>query len=263
MKSKFNIILTVFVLAAIVLLASYFYWSFVKTQDKLNNAPNESAQNHSSLPNTEKEISTSTPPFVVKGEISRGNPAKKQIIFTFDAGAGINSAQKILEIAASHNVKVTFFCTGKFAQNNSELIKQIAQEGHEIFNHTYSHPHLTQITDEQIIEELDKAEQILSSLTGKTAKPYFRPPYGDRNAHVLEVAKQEGYQSVFWSLDALDWMVDKTEEQVKERIYTNLKPGAIILMHVGDNITGDILDEVFTYIEDQDYKIVSLTEGLK
>ena len=64
-------------------------------------------------------------------------------------------------------------------------------------------------------------------------------------------------------LDALDWMTDKTAEQVKQRIYSNLKNGAIILMHVGDDITGNILDEVFTYIENQGYKIVSLSEGIK
>jgi delta-lactam-biosynthetic de-N-acetylase len=262
MKSKKSVILVLLLFTALVL-AGVFYWSFVRTQDKLNNSPDESAQNNSGLPSTENEASTSTPPFVVKDEISRGNPAKKQIIFTFDAGSGINSAQKILDVARQHNLKVTFFSTGKFAEKNPDLIKQISAEGHEIFNHTYSHPHLTQITDTQIKEELDKTEQIVSDLTGQTTKPYFRPPYGDRNAHVIEVTEQNGYQSVYWTLDALDWMADRTEGQVKERIYANLKNGAIILMHIGDNITGNILDEVFTYIEDQGYKIVGLTEGLK
>jgi peptidoglycan/xylan/chitin deacetylase (PgdA/CDA1 family) len=260
-KIFFKILIILFIVAFV--LAGVFYWSFVKTQDKLNNVPNESAQNYSNMPNTENEIPTSTSPFVVKGEISRGNPAKKQVIFTFDAGAGTNSLQKILAVAKQHNVKVTFFSTGKFAEKNPDLIKQISAEGYEIFNHTYSHPHLTQITNEQIKEELDKTEHIISSLTDKITKPYFRPPYGDRNSHVLEVAKENGYQSVFWTLDALDWMADKTEDQVKNRIYSNLKNGAIILMHVGDNITGDILDEVFTKIENDNYKIVSLTEGLK
>ncbi|OGZ33968.1 MAG: hypothetical protein A2Y98_00655 [Candidatus Portnoybacteria bacterium RBG_19FT_COMBO_36_7] len=262
MKSKKSAIFILLLFTALVL-AGVFYWSFIKTQDKLNNLPNESAQNYSNLPNTEKEISTSTPPFVIKDEISRGNPAKKQIIFTFDAGAGSNSLQKILEVTKAHNLKLTFFSTGKFAQKYPDLIKQIAAEDHEIFNHTYSHPHLTQITDEQIKEELDKTEQIIIGLTGQTTKPYFRPPYGDRNSYVLELAKEEGYQSVYWTIDAWDWMTDKTEEQVKNRIYSNLKNGSIILMHIGDNITGNILEEVFTKIKNDGYKIVSLTEGLK
>jgi len=260
MKSKKSTIFILLLFTALIL-AGVFYW-----QTKQSETPGspKSSNGTSSLPQTsENEIATSAPPFVVKGEVSRGNPAKKQIIFTFDAGAGTNSAQKILETAKAHNLKLTFFITGKFAEKNPELIKQISSKDHEIFNHTYSHPHLTQITDEQIKEELDKTEQIISSLTGKTTKPYFRPPYGDRNNHVLMVAKNEGYQSAYWTLDALDWMSDKTEEQVKKRIYSNLKSGAIILMHAGDDITGNVLDEVFTYVENQGYKIVSLTEGLK
>lgn len=260
MKHKKLTIFILFLLSAIIL-AGVFYWQ--KGQNQTPASP-KSSNNTSTLPQTsENEIATSTPPFIVKGKISHGNPNKKQIVFTFDCGAGINSVQKILETAQKHNLKLTFFSTGKFAEQNPDLIKQISAEGHEIFNHTYSHPHLTQITDEQIKEELDKTEQIISGLTGTTTKPFFRPPYGDRNEHVLNIAGQDGFQSVYWTLDALDWETGKTAGEVKQRIYSNLKPGEIILMHVGDDITGNILDEVFTYIKNQGYKIVNLTEGLK
>lgn len=261
MISKFYTILIIFFLAAIVLLAGLFYWQTRQSEPPVN--PPQSQTPSTLPPSSENEIATTTPPFQISGEISRGNPNKKQIIFTFDGGAGINSAQKILETAQKHNLKLTFFSTGKFAEKNPDLIKQIASSGHEIFNHTYSHPHLTQLTDEQIKEELIKTDQIISDLTNTTTKPFFRPPYGDRNTHVLEIAQGAGWQSVYWTLDALDWMTDKTAEQVKQRIYSNLKNGAIILMHVGDDITGSILDEVFTYIENQGYKIVSLSEGVK
>jgi len=261
MASRLYKIIVVVLATAIIALAGIFYW-----QDKQKQtvpAPN-AANQISTLPqSSENETALASPPLQVTGEISRGNPAKKQIIFTFDAGAGINSLQKILEVTKQHNVNVTFFSTGKFAQNHPELIKQITAGGHEIFNHTYSHPYLTQLTDEQIKAELDEADQIISDLTGVTTKPYFRPPYGDRNAHVLEIAANEGYQSVFWSLDALDWMAGKTDQEVKDRIFANLKNGEIILMHVGDNITGSILNEVFTYVENRGYAIASLTKGLK
>ncbi len=213
---------------------------------------------------TEPEVATTSALFVApKGEISRGNPNKKQIIFTFDCGSGINSADKILEAAQKHNLKLTFFTTGKFAEQNPEVIKKFAAADHEIFNHTYDHPHLTQITDNQIKEGLEKTDEIIGGLTGTTTKPFFRPPYGDRNQHVLEVASNAGFQSIYWTIDALDWMAGRTDEQTKERIYSSLRDGEIILMHVGDNITGNILDEVFAYIEGQGYKIASLSEGLK
>lgn len=212
---------------------------------------------------TSEEIATSTLFEIPEGEISRSNTSKKQLIFTFDCGSGINSVAQILEVAKKHNVKLTFFATGKFAEKYPDTIKKISAAGHEIFNHTYSHSHLTQITDEEIKNELEKADKIISDLIGKTTQPYFRPPYGDRNQNVLDIAKQSGFYSVYWTFDALDWMPDKTAEQVKQQIYSKISPGAIILMHVGDDITGNILDEVFIKVENEKYEIASLTEGLK
>lgn len=268
MALKIYTILIILLLAAIISLAGVFYWQTGKPPNQTS-GPNSPNQINKLPQSSENEIlppeqtATTTPNLQSMGEISRGNPNKKQIIFTFDAGAGTNSAQKILEVAKKHNVKITFFITGKFAERNPELIKQIAADGHEIFNHTYSHPHLPQLTGEQIKEELNQTEQVISNLTSATTKPYFRPPYKDRDERVLKIAQELGYQSAVWTIDALDWLPDKTEEEVKQKILGNLKNGAIILMHVGDNITGDILDEVFTNIENQGYKIVNLTEGLK
>lgn len=261
-QKKINILFFVFILV-IIGLTIIFYWQAKKQiiiEGQSQNPPGAN-QLPQSLEN-EKEPATSTP-FQIKGEISYANPNKKQIVFTFDAGASANSFVKILEIAKDHNIKTTFFITGKFAEKFPDLVKQAANEGHEIFNHTYSHPHLTQLTDEQIENELIKAEQIISNITGATTLPYFRPPYKERDERVLAIVRELGYQSVVWTIDALDWMSEKTDQEVKEKIYSGLKNGAIILMHAGDNITGNILDEVFTYIENQGYKIVSLTEGLK
>lgn len=260
---KIFIILIVLLSAAAILLAGVFYQTQNTAQNNL--AQNDATQinTDTALPKTgEQEIATTTPPLKVKDEISKGNPDRKQIIFTFDGGAGANSTQRILDVAKKHGAKVTFFVTGKFTEKNPELIKQIAADGHETFNHTYSHPYLTQATDEKIREEFSKTEEIVKNLTGKTTKPFFRPPYGDRNKHVLEIAQSEGYQSVFWTFDALDWMTNKTANEVKQRIYDKLSNGAVILMHIGDDITGEILDEVFTKIENEGYKIASLTEGL-
>lgn len=120
--------------------------------------------------------------------------------------------------------------------------------GHEVFNHTYSHPHLTQLSDAQIRSELLRAEQIIRGLTGKTTRPFFRPPYGERNSRVLGVAGKEGYQAVMWTVDALDWKESQgvTATQVKQRVLSSLKPGAIYLFHVGDNLSGQVLDQLIS-----------------
>jgi delta-lactam-biosynthetic de-N-acetylase len=207
------------------------------------------------------QVSASTIP---AKEITHGDTYKKQVIFTFDGGGTTESGDKILEVLAKHHVKGTFFLTGKMVEKNPDLVKRIAFAGHEIFNHTYDHPDLTKASAEKISEELSNMEKVLQKTTGLSPKPYFRAPYGSRNAEVLATAEKDGYQSIYWTVDALDWKEKQgeTSVQVKKRILTSVAPGALYLMHVGDNITGSILDDVFTTIESEGYKIVSLTQGL-
>lgn len=197
-------------------------------------------------------------------EIVRIKTGKKIVVFTFDAGAGKQSLDSILKTLKKHGVKATFFVTGSFAEKNGEDIRRIAAEGHEVFNHTDTHPNLTKITDEKIIAELESAEQKISMLTGKTTKPFFRPPYGARDERVRRVCASAGYRCVYWTVDALDWKEDQgiTDAEVKTRILKNLSPGAIYLMHIGDNITGRVLDEVLTEIKRQGYGILSLSQAM-
>ncbi len=198
-------------------------------------------------------------------EISRGNTEKRQVIFTFDGGSGNSSTEDILKALEKHHIKGTFFLTGKFVEKNPELVKKIKEGGHEIFSHTYDHPHLTEISDANIIKEFEDMDKVLFETVGIHSKPYFRPPYGDRDERVLRVAAQQGYRSVFWTIDARDWMEEDGESDfsVADRIMLNLKPGTIYLMHLGDSITGKILDKVFSEIEKLNYRIVSLTEGIQ
>ena len=203
-------------------------------------------------------------PTVADKEIRHGDTSKKQIIFTFDGGGTVQSASKILEVLAKHKVTGTFFLTGEMIKNNPDFVKNIAAAGHEIFSHTYDHPDLTKLSDSEITNELNKTEDVLKSTVGISPKPYFRAPFGLRDARVLAVAADAGYQSVYWTEDALDWdtIRGETPNKVRERILTSLADGNIYLMHVGDVITGEILDDVFSTIESRGYKIVSLTQGM-
>ncbi len=221
-----------------------------------------------------RSIEKDTPPLItaieipfdglVPSEITQGDASKKQIIFTFDGGEGIQSATSTLAILKKHQIKGTFFLTGKWVQNNMWLARMIHNEGHEIFNHTFDHPHLTTLSILDVQKELTDMDNRAIYITGSSTKPYFRPPYGDRDARVLASAANAGYRSVYWTIDAQDWRENEgmTENEVKGRILDNTGPGSIVLMHLGDNITGNILDEVLTTLEKRGYKMVSLTEGL-
>jgi peptidoglycan/xylan/chitin deacetylase (PgdA/CDA1 family) len=203
-------------------------------------------------------------PYASTTEIVRGDTTKKQVIFTFDGGSTIQSAQSILDVLKKHHVRGTFFLTGQTVVKYPELVSEIVRDGHEIFNHTYDHPKLTALSDDEITNELVRMNTELVKVTGVSSQPYFRAPYGDRDARVRTVAYDAGYQSVYWTVDALDWKEasGETNESVTQRILSHVSPGTIYLMHIGDTITGDILDAVFTEIESRGYMIVPLTKGI-
>lgn len=201
---------------------------------------------------------------VISKEISKINTTNKVVVFTFDGGSGIQSMDLILSTLAKYNLTSTFFLTGKWAEANVNDVKRINNAGHEIFNHSYSHPDFATISDAQIAEEFSKTETIISNITDQSTKPFFRPPYGSRNVHIREYAASLGYQDVYWTIDALDWKesTGTTAETVKSRILDNLAPGNIYLMHIGDNLTGQVLDVVIQEILNRGYTIMSLYEAI-
>lgn len=197
-------------------------------------------------------------------EIVSGDRSKMNIIFTFDGGSNNVSGEKILDVLAKHKMRTSFFLTGDFVANYPELVRRMAREGHEIYNHTQNHPHLTLLSDHAVVSELDSMEIGLQNLIGSSSKPYFRPPYGDRNRRVLDIAFGAGYRSVLWTVDALDWQESegRSEHEVRNIILTSLAPGNIYLLHLGDKISGNLLEEMIFEISKKGYKIVSLKQGL-
>jgi len=252
---------TILILVVILIIAAGAVFVLSNKKSATNVAPEQNNEENNQNTETNNEKPQVPTDFT---EINLGDKTKNQVIFTFDGGAGTQSLQPILDTLKKYGIKGTFFITGRWAENNVELVKKISEAGHEIFNHTYSHPHLTQLTEEQIIEELNKTEQIISAITGKTTKPYFRPPFGERDSRVLAAAEKAGYRSVYWTIDALDWRESEgyTAAQSEERVLNNLKPGTIYIMHIGDNITGQILDELFAKIINSGFSINSLSAGI-
>lgn len=197
-------------------------------------------------------------------EIIRGDRSKMNVIFTFDGGSKDISSRKILKVLEKNNMKTTFFLTGDFVLTYPEVVREMKNAGHEIYNHTENHPYLTQATDREILLELDGMDRALRGTIDQSSKPYFRPPYGDRNDRVLKIAYGAGYQSVGWTVDALDWQESegRTGDEVRSIILNSLAPGNIYLLHLGDSISGDLLEELINETEKRGYKIVSLKQGL-
>nr|WP_214840637.1 LysM peptidoglycan-binding domain-containing protein [Exiguobacterium sp. s122] len=196
--------------------------------------------------------------------ITSVNTTSKVVALTFDDGADGANTNKILDILAKNNVKATFFLTGSGANHHPQYIKNIAAKGHQLGNHSYTHPDFTKLTATQMKSELDRTEAIVKSLTGKTTKPLFRAPYGAVNSAVLNGVGAAGYgYTVQWNIDTIDWK-GLTATQINTKVQTNIKPGSIVLMHTGAGAPGTplALPTMISQLKAKGYKFVTVSQLL-
>lgn len=183
-----------------------------------------------------------------------------KIAISFDAAWGNEDTSKILEILKKHNVHATFFMTGGWVESYPDDVKAILADGHDLGNHSENHKNMSQLSEEEIKQELMTVHDRVKELTGYEMF-LFRPPYGDYDNEVITVAKDCGYYPVQWSIDSLDWKnygVGDVIHQVCES--DHLEGGAIILCHNGAKYTADALDEMLTTLEQKGFQIVPISE---
>lgn len=183
-----------------------------------------------------------------------------KIALTFDAAWGNEDTQKILDILKKHDVHVTFFMTGGWVENYPDDVKAILAAGHDLGNHSENHKNMSQLSDEEKKDELMKVHQKVQELTGYEMF-LFRPPYGDYDNAVVNVAKDCGYYAIQWDVDSLDWKdygVDSIIKTVTQ--HKHLGNGSIILCHNGAKYTAQALDTLITNLKEQGYTIVPVSE---
>ena len=172
--------------------------------------------------------------------VDRGPAACKTVALTFDAGADRGYAELILDILDKYAVRASFGMSGQWAEKNSDLVRRMAAEGHQLINHTWSHRSFTgfssrtrPLTTSERRVELERTESLLGTLSGRSAQPYFRPPYGDQDAGVLRDVADAGYDyTIMWTVDSLGWN-HLPARGIVERCLSTASPGAILLFHVG------------------------------
>lgn len=185
-----------------------------------------------------------------------GDTSKNIIYLTFDAGFENGNTEKILDSLKKHNVKATFFLVGNYIETSPELVERMVEEGHTIGNHTYSHPDMSKISDEESFKkELQSLEYLYKETTGQELLKIYRPPQGKYCVSNLEMADKLGYKTIFWSLAYVDWYENKqpTKEEAFNKLLKRIHPGAIVLLHSTSKTNGDILDELLTKWEDMGY----------
>lgn len=184
----------------------------------------------------------------------------KKVAFSFDAVWGADQTQELLAILRKNKVKTTFFLGGFWLEKYPEMVKLIAEEGHEIGNHTYTHPHLNSLSTERIAEELNKTHQLIVELTGQ--KPFlFRPPFGEYSNKVIETAKTCGYVTIIWDVDSLDWR-NLSSAEMTQRVYSRVKPGSIVLFHNAGKHTPAAIDALLSNLTKDGYRIIPISQIL-
>lgn len=190
-----------------------------------------------------------------------GDANKKEIYITFDAGFENGNTERILDALKKHGVKATFFLVGNYFETQPELVKRMAEEGHTIGNHTYSHPDMSKIGDIQSFQtELQKNEALYRDILGSEMPKLYRPPQGKFCEENLKMAQQLGYSTVFWSLAYVDWYTDDqpTPEQAFSKLLPRIHPGAVVLLHSTSSTNAEILDELLTKWEETGYSFGDL-----
>lgn len=185
----------------------------------------------------------------------------KRIALTFDDGPHAVYTAEILSILKEYGIKATFFVVGQNAEEFPSLVKQAAEEGHEIGNHTYSHPKLKEQNAESFSYKLEKTKAVLESITG-VSPILFRPPEGFREGVIKTVAKEQGYQMVLWSVDTEDWR-GLSADRIENAIMKDVKDGSIILCHdyvAGQSHTPEALRRVIPRLLEEGYEFVTVSD---
>ncbi len=185
---------------------------------------------------------------------------KKYVAIGIDCGFGGKNMDKVLEVLEKHNTKVTFFMTGYFVRNFTEESKRALAAGHEIGDHTNTHPKLTDERPYDMMREIVFTAETMQETLGVTPR-LMRPPYGDTNSNVLSVSRSEGMEGIMWSMDTKDSLGKYTTEQCIKYGTTlaKLEPGKILLTHLDSSHSWEIVDACLTYYEEQGYTVMPIS----
>lgn len=209
-----------------------------------------------------KEHKTPTIPSDIKALIDKndsfyvGDTSKKNIYLTFDEGYENGYTAKILDVLKANNVKSIFFVTSSYVKQNTELIKRMIDEGHQVGHHSVNHPSLPTVDNATLEKELLGLETQFAAQFNKGFK-YMRPPMGEYSERTLAANKQMGYKTIFWSFAYMDWDVNnqKGPDNAYKMVMDNLHNGAILLLHAVSKDNAEALDRIIKDVRAQGYTI--------
>ena len=184
----------------------------------------------------------------------------KSVSLTFDAAWGNEDTQQLIDILAKYNVKATFFVVGDWADKYPESVKALFDAGHEVMSHSNHHDHYASLSTDQIIADLNAANERISTVTGVTPK-LIRCPYGEYDNHVIDAIRSIGMEPIQWDVDSLDWK-DLSASEITQRVIKGVKSGSIVLFHNAAKHTPEALPGIIEKLIADGYTIIPVSEIL-
>lgn len=190
--------------------------------------------------------------------IASGDPFVREIALTFDDGPREHGIQEIVEVLGRYDVKGTFFVVGKFAQRYGRITLALHSAGHEIENHTYTHPKLYRLWVEKIIREAERCDEVLEALNIPKTR-FLRPPGGGFNMNIFNALRRMNLRLGLWGINTADYTGRPADEIVRLTL-SMARPGAVVLMHSGVPNTVEALPEIIKKLRERGYTLVTLND---
>ncbi len=181
---------------------------------------------------------------------------EKKIAISFDCAWGVEYTDTLLTIMEQNDIKCTFFAVEFWVKKYPEYAKKIVEKGHELGTHSRTHPYMSKLSKEQILDELTTSKNAIEELTGQKVT-LFRPPYGDYSNPLIESCNQLNLYPVQWDVDSLDWK-NLSGTEIALRIINGTKNGSIILCHNNGLHTAEALPMIFSTLKNRGYQFVPI-----
>jgi len=183
---------------------------------------------------------------------------EKLVAISFDAGWGNEDTQTLIDILAEHGVRATFFLVGQWVDKYPESVRALSDAGHEVMNHSDTHPHMPQLSTDEIISEIQACNGKIEAITGATPT-LIRLPYGDYDNKTISAVRSLGMEPIQWDVDSLDWK-ELTAAEITERVLDGVRPGSIVLFHNAAVHTPEALGGIIESLQADGYTFVPIGE---
>ncbi len=184
---------------------------------------------------------------------------KKQVAISFDAAWGNDDTQQLIDILAEYEVPATFFVVGAWVDKYPESVKALSDAGHQIQNHSNTHPHMPQLSRAQMKDEIACCNEKIKAITG-VEPTLLRPPYGDYDNALIETMTELKMYTIQWDVDSLDWKENATPDTIYQKVTKKVKNGSIVLFHNDADHTPEALPNILKTLKDEGYEFVFISD---